>query len=253
MESRIPDRVRRNIPSSVAVVGVGGIGSWIALFFSEFSEVSKIALFDSDTLERSNLERTPYKMEHLGEQKTEAMKELIEERRRNIEVLAYGDIEEGNKSLLNFYDLKIAGADSVEARNLVLRQDNSISAGYDVDEETDHLTVSEDSQIWAVDDDGGGYTIDPSWSAPAVMGAWLVVWGTITGKRPLDISTSLELGYKPKGGNNRAVFKPDRYLENEEKVRQRDRKDAESEAGEEDGESIPASWIVHQGDERDTR
>lgn len=190
MESRVPDSLRDNLPSSVAIVGCGGVGSWVALLFSQFRDCRRIALFDGDVLEESNLERTPYKMEQLGMSKVDALKEIILERRDEIEVTLHDYITEDNKMILDEYELAVAACDDAESRNLVLEHDNSINVGYDVTENYDHITVSE-AQIWQIDDDGDNYEIEPSWSGPAMLGAVLTVMHVVRDVRPASVSTKV--------------------------------------------------------------
>lgn len=68
------------VPRSVAVLGVGGIGSWVALFFA-MSGVKEVVMVDPDIVEASNLNRTPFKVMHVGMPKVYALADLIIERR----------------------------------------------------------------------------------------------------------------------------------------------------------------------------
>lgn len=68
------------IPDSVCVIGVGGVGGWVSFLFPLMG-INNIILIDPDVLEETNLNRLPYKYEHIGEYKVHAMEELIRERR----------------------------------------------------------------------------------------------------------------------------------------------------------------------------
>ena len=65
---------------SAIVVGLGGIGNWIALDLALIG-VGTLILFDNDKVEASNLNRTLFKLGHIGKPKVSAVKELISERR----------------------------------------------------------------------------------------------------------------------------------------------------------------------------
>jgi hypothetical protein len=67
---------------AIIVVGVGGIGSWVA-FNAALMGVGIIMLYDDDKIELSNLNRTPFtqKQVGMGMNKAVAMEELIMERR----------------------------------------------------------------------------------------------------------------------------------------------------------------------------
>jgi len=208
MISRVPERIRENIPKSVAIVGVGGIGSWTAMLFSQIKGVERLGLFDEDLVEESNLERTWFKQQDLNTKKSVAMKDQIKARRTDINVLAYDHLTEENKNLLNLYDLKVVCADKRSVRQMVLELSNSISAGYDIDEEKDWISVSE-SMLWSLsgDDEDDQYTIEPSWGVPAMMGALITVHSVITGKRPISVSSQITDFYKTvKDSNSRRTF-----------------------------------------------
>lgn len=206
-ESRVPDRVQHSIPDSVAVVGIGGVGSWLSLFLSEFEGMKRMGLFDSDVVEKSNLERTPFKRDQIGTNKAEAMKELIMERRPDIEVSCFDNLTEENEKILNLYKMKIASCDGVEPRNIVLRYKNGISSGYDITEECDHLSVGEEGPIWDVDGEGG-YSIQPSWSVPAVLTAILTIYQIAQGERPINLSASVK-EFLVRGVNDKLMFYPE--------------------------------------------
>lgn len=60
----------------VAVAGLGGLGSNIAAMLAR-SGVGRLALFDYDVVEPSNLNRQNYYISHLGMYKTDATKQLL--------------------------------------------------------------------------------------------------------------------------------------------------------------------------------
>jgi hypothetical protein len=68
------------------VVGLGGIGSWVAIDLALIG-IGTLILFDNDQIESSNLNRTLFKLSQKGEFKTKAVKQLIAERRKNILVI----------------------------------------------------------------------------------------------------------------------------------------------------------------------
>jgi len=67
--------------SAAIVIGVGGIGSWVALNLALSGKIGTLFLIDSDTVEVSNLNRTPFRFQDIGNLKIDAMKNLILERR----------------------------------------------------------------------------------------------------------------------------------------------------------------------------
>ncbi len=77
------------IPKNATVIGLGGIGTWVALFLG-MSGVSPLNLFDFDILEESNRARLPYKPEDVGQKKTALIKRFIRSLRSDAEVWEYG-------------------------------------------------------------------------------------------------------------------------------------------------------------------
>ncbi len=67
---------------SVAIIGVGGVGSWVAGFLA-LSGVTKIAIIDNDVVEASNLNRTFYTLQDAQDArpKVQAVAEWIMARR----------------------------------------------------------------------------------------------------------------------------------------------------------------------------
>lgn len=66
---------------TLLVIGVGGIGSWVALNAALSGRVKRMILIDPDVIEESNLNRTPFRLEDIGNYKVDALKYLILERR----------------------------------------------------------------------------------------------------------------------------------------------------------------------------
>ena len=60
----------------VAICGLGGLGSNIAVFLAR-TGIECLHLIDFDTVELSNLNRQQYGFRHLGQYKTHALKEII--------------------------------------------------------------------------------------------------------------------------------------------------------------------------------
>lgn len=67
--------------SSLIVVGVGGIGNWVALNAALTGLFSNIILIDGDVVESSNLNRTIFEISDIGEFKCDAVRYQILKRR----------------------------------------------------------------------------------------------------------------------------------------------------------------------------
>lgn len=106
--------------SSVAVCGLGGLGSHIAIMLAR-SGVGRLHLIDFDVIEPSNLNRQAYMVEDLGKLKTEAMKEQISKINPFIEVkIDTLKIDENNiKALFKDDDIVCEAFDSDLAKAML--------------------------------------------------------------------------------------------------------------------------------------
>jgi len=150
---------------SAIVVGLGGIGNWVALDLALLG-MGTLMLFDNDIVETSNLNRTLFKLSHIGKLKVSAVKELISERRKDTIVIT-------NQELFTIDHLKkLEGIDFIFDCSDTTRLKDSIAQlkekpryiklGYDGFEGTvcvDDFTSGQ----WGTD---SSYLITPSFFAP---------------------------------------------------------------------------------------
>jgi len=74
---------------TIAIVGLGGVGSWVAYQIAKEKLIKRLILIDEDIVEKRNLHRTPYTMKHVGKKKVDAIAEIIEEINPKIIILKY--------------------------------------------------------------------------------------------------------------------------------------------------------------------
>jgi hypothetical protein len=67
--------------NNVIILGVGGIGSWVAFNIALTGKVNNIYIVDPDFITATNLNRTPFRLCDIGQPKVDALKYLILERR----------------------------------------------------------------------------------------------------------------------------------------------------------------------------
>jgi molybdopterin/thiamine biosynthesis adenylyltransferase len=157
---------------SAIVVGLGGIGNWVAVDLALIG-VGTLILFDNDKVEASNLNRTLFKLNHIGKPKVQAVKELISERRKDTIVIT-------NEELFTVEHLqKFEGIDWVFDCSDTSRLKDSLSQlknfstkylklGYNGMEAT--LTTDFHSGQWG--EDPSSYTIVPSFfGTPQILSA----------------------------------------------------------------------------------
>ncbi|MFN3467915.1 MAG: ThiF family adenylyltransferase, partial [Candidatus Brocadiales bacterium] len=162
------------IPPSVSVVGCGGAGTWVAIF-AAMSGVTRLAVFDSDAVESSNLNRLPYTTKDVGRPKTEVLREFIGRIRPECAVLTYPHMNEVNLGLLD--GLVADCTDNIDVQRMLYKHCKETGARYvgvHVDGET--IQINEKVPLFGPKDDATGYTVTPSWVVPtALVGAFGLV------------------------------------------------------------------------------
>ena len=158
---------------SALVIGLGGIGSWVALNLALLG-VGTLVLVDPDTIEASNLNRTLYKLSDITRKKTEAIKELISERRQDTIVLTIDGYF--SPDMLDKYsvDYIFDCTDTLNTRDKlkdITFQGIYTKCGYDGYSATISINDFE-SGSWG---EGGSYTSVPSFfGTPQVISALVI-------------------------------------------------------------------------------
>jgi len=167
-----------SIPSSVTVVGCGGIGTWVAIDLA-MSGVQTIYIFDPDVVEESNRNRLPFCQGALNRPKVEVVAEFIRAIRPDAIIVPIQDKLEGilldvQGSVCYTY---IDCTDSPKTQMILYkfckdRGGKYIRAGYDGTHITDTSVVS--GWINAASEEEN-YQVNPSWVVPAQIVAALAV------------------------------------------------------------------------------
>jgi hypothetical protein len=153
-----------HIPDKVAVLGCGGIGSWIALNLALVG-VKHLILVDPDIIEDTNLNRTPFCYTQIGWPKVDALEFLIKERREDCVVETYqmrdNEIDkefEDLKYIVNCKDKSFADINiKTTCEDPVI-----VKCGYDGFQYT--ISVNPHKQfIFSLGDGDQGYRTIPSW------------------------------------------------------------------------------------------
>jgi len=79
------------VPKKLVTVGVGGAGSWATLFCA-LCGTAEITMIDPDTIEVSNLNRTPYAASDVGRLKVDALSDMIADRRGDTVLIPLADV-----------------------------------------------------------------------------------------------------------------------------------------------------------------
>ena len=158
---------------SAIVIGLGGIGSWVALDLALLG-IGTLVLVDPDIIEASNLNRTLFKLSDIGRKKTDAIKEMIFERRQDIIVLEIP--EYFSMDMLDKYsaDYIFDCTDTLNTRDKLKEmsfQGEYVKCGYDGYSATISINDFE-SGSWG---EGGSYTSVPSFfGTPQVISALVI-------------------------------------------------------------------------------
>jgi ThiF family len=167
------------LPNLVAVVGCGGVGSWIAYFLA-LAGCPHLALFDDDTVSEHNLNRMPYGPGSVGKLKTESLKLLILAHRPRCKVECYPNFDVKFAETIGFgqngdtdIDWIVASTDSWASRQEAYR--------YHCDHCTNYVEAAAEGEFgsiagcpaeWATDEETQpGYASVPVWIGPAVSAA----------------------------------------------------------------------------------
>lgn len=76
LERYTPEMYEKITNASVAIAGLGGLGSNVAVMLAR-AGIGQLLLVDFDTVDMTNLNRQVYTCEHLGRKKTEALAEIL--------------------------------------------------------------------------------------------------------------------------------------------------------------------------------
>ncbi len=112
---------KRLLDSKVFCVGVGGLGSPIALYLAA-AGVGTIGIADSDQVDISNLQRQVlHYTEDIGKPKAYSAQEKLEKLNPDVEVIAYDSLitKDNIRDIIRSYDIVVDGSDNFPTRYLV--------------------------------------------------------------------------------------------------------------------------------------
>lgn len=161
---------------SAVVVGLGGIGNWVAVDLSLIG-VGTIILYDNDKVEASNLNRTLFKLNHIGKPKVTAVRDLISERRKDTIIIIHEELfVVDDLKKLEGIDYLFDCSDSSKLKDSLAQSKDFntkyIKLGYDGFEAT--LTTDLSSGQWG--SDPSSYTTVPSFfGTPKIISSLAVI------------------------------------------------------------------------------
>ena len=106
--------------ASVAVCGLGGLGSNVAIALAR-AGVGSLILADYDTVDISNLHRQQYRISQLGQYKTDAMQQILEEIAPYCKVTVYtGKLTADNLSQLSCCEIVCECFDDAQSKAMLV-------------------------------------------------------------------------------------------------------------------------------------
>jgi len=163
--------------NKVTVIGLGGIGSWVALDMA-LAGAKTLILIDNDKIETTNLNRTPYKVTQTGMFKTQAMKDLILERRFDTEVITF---EKKLETLTKAELSKLRSSVIIDTRDNLMNLDIGIKPDYYLRYDGLSATIMTELPDSAFTSGTRGYNTVPSFIATPQFLAALVTAMVFTG------------------------------------------------------------------------
>lgn len=167
--------LKLNTDISVIIVGCGGVGFNFGLQLA-MSGVKKIYLFDNDVIEESNLNRLPVPWSVIGKNKASILKQMIDQIRPNLNVLAFPYKFKEVMLPHSKVDWLVDCTDKIktqeELQSIALNHSiKYVKLGYDGERIGIHNRVG----TWTAGEEVDGYTITPSWVVPASIVASMAV------------------------------------------------------------------------------
>jgi hypothetical protein len=179
-----------NPSQSIAIIGCGGIGSWIAIHLA-LAGVNWIDLYDGDKLEAHNLNRFPLGPDAIGKYKSEAIAAELIRLRPDIEVTPRMNFEPDiHADKLVGYHWVIVSTDSLKSRRMVYNEVLKYKGNYprkrpfyiEAGADGVQMTVSFAPADFSTDEeDNPGYRSVPVMVGPCTLAASIVTYYVLMG------------------------------------------------------------------------
>lgn len=169
---------------AVAVIGVGGVGSWVALALG-LAGVRRLLLFDGDTVDATNLNRLPWGPETIEQCKGAVAAVELQTRAPHTEVSYHGNFDPAyHQTLVKDCAWVVVCTDTLRSRRMVYeclpRGISYIECGA----EGHRATVSFSPAAWSTpDEETLGYASVPVFVGPCMLAASIVSYYVLIGQR----------------------------------------------------------------------
>jgi molybdopterin/thiamine biosynthesis adenylyltransferase len=171
------EQLELKVPNSVTIVGVGGVGSWVAIDLA-MSGVPNLYLFDTKVLTENNRNRLPFCQGGVNLPKVEVVANFINGIRPDCVVVPINERLDGLllKIQLTISEWIVDCTDSPSSQYKIYNAcrsvgKNFVRAGYD----GTHITVTSNVSGWIKQSVEENYAINPSWVVPSQIVAAMAV------------------------------------------------------------------------------
>jgi hypothetical protein len=201
-------------PKKAAVVGCGGVGSWVAYLLA-MAGVEELWLFDMDTVSPHNRNRVPVMASHDGKLKTEAMRDMITMVRPDCRVYAMRGftpeiVEQlaGNMFSAGGLHWVIATTDTHASRQMVAKWASDYGVAYiEAAAEGEGGSITGQPAEWATPEEAQpGYASVPVWVGSSVAAALMACYYVLHNIHPADNSLRLEWQQRGNWSGERLSF-----------------------------------------------
>lgn len=167
-----------HLPSrGVAIIGCGGVGSWIALFLA-LAGVKNLWLFDFDKITESNLNRFPLPTSAVGQSKADALATALTTLRPHCKPVAMGRFSSDAANILRLskeVNWLVASTDTWASRREASEWSSKHGIQYlEAAAEGEYGSVTGAPADFATPDESNpGYASVPVWVGPCVIAAMM--------------------------------------------------------------------------------
>jgi hypothetical protein len=188
-----------SIPKGVALVGCGGVGSWIAYFLA-LAGVRNLWLFDHDTVSEHNLNRLLLPPSAIGRSKSQALAEMIALIRPNDDTIPLSEFTPDLANLIKLHkeiDWIIPSTDTHASRLLVHQWAKDHKLCYlEAAAEGEIGSIADAPAEWVTDAEASpGYASVPVWVGPCVSAAMMTCAHILHATQPRP-NQALRLGWR---------------------------------------------------------
>jgi tRNA A37 threonylcarbamoyladenosine dehydratase len=185
-----------SIPNAVSIIGVGGVGSWIALLLAMIG-VPQLYIWDGDTIEASNLNRLPYGPATIGYPKVHALSMIILDRVPRCNISTFYRIWYPETAKTCPSDWIVAATDQHSSRVELYDYAKANNISYiEASAEGEYGGCTDSPAMFTLESERQrGYNSVPVWAGPCIMAASMAVHRIV---HPLHTDTfNYRLGFNP--------------------------------------------------------